>query len=302
MLFHEGWKVGKEHKVVLEVLGLLLSEVQGRSPSYGILWHGKECTPTRIKLGAGLRKGEQTLRELREMSGSPAPPKLALNDHCRVCEFRKGCLARAEEADSLTLLDRMTPKLMSRYEKKGIFTVTQLSYLIRPRRRNAKRRGAKGFKVELQAYALRTGKTFLQSATRLNRSRQELFIDIESIPDEGFSYLVGLMVLDGEATSYFAFWADSSLEEKAMWAGALEKIRQYPGAPVYHYGSYDRKAVERAGKKYQLPGTTRRTALPCVSSRTACHSSARRPLRRTAPASSSQEGPSGGRREPDSTP
>ena len=110
-----------------------------------------------------------------------------LNDHCRVCEFRKGCLAKAEESDSLTLLDRMTPKLMRRYEKKGIFTVTQLSYLIRPRRRKAKRAGGKGFKVELQAYALRTGKTFLQSAPQVTRSQQELFIDVESIPDEDFT-------------------------------------------------------------------------------------------------------------------
>ena len=253
ILFHEGRKVGKEQKVILEVLGLLLSQVQGKSPTYGILWHGKECTPTRIKLGAGLRKGEQVLRELREMSDSASPPKLRLNDHCRVCEFRKGCLAKAEEADSLTLLDRMTPKLISRYEKKGIFTITQLSYLIRPRRRKAKRRGGKGFKVELQAYALRTGKTFLQTVPQLTRSRQELFIDIEGIPDEDFSYLAGLMVLDGGVTSYFSFWADCFLDEKAMWAGAFEKIRQYPGAPVYHYGSYDWRAVERAGKKYQLP-------------------------------------------------
>jgi len=37
-----------------------------------------------------------------------------------------------------------------------------------------------------------------------------------------------------------------------MWVGVFEKIRQYPGAPVYHYGSFDRKAVEGAGKKYQL--------------------------------------------------
>ena len=70
-------------------------------------------------MGTGQPKIEQTLRELRELSDSSSPPKLALNDHCRVCEFRKGCLARAEEADSLTLLDRMTPKLIKRYEKKG---------------------------------------------------------------------------------------------------------------------------------------------------------------------------------------
>jgi predicted RecB family nuclease len=218
ILFYEGRKVGKEQRVLLEVLGLLLSQTQGKSPAYGILWHGKECTPMRIKLSAGLPKGERVLRELSEMSGVSSPPRLTLNDHCRVCEFRKGCLAKAEEADSLTLLDRMTPKLVRRYEKKGIFTVTQLSYLIRPRRRKAKRRGGKGFKVELQAYALRTRKIFLQFAPQLIRSRQELFIDIESIPDEDFSYLVGLMVVDGEETSYSSFWADCLLDEKGMWA------------------------------------------------------------------------------------
>jgi hypothetical protein len=107
--------------------------------------------------------------------------------------------------------------------------------------------------VELQAYALRTGKTFLQSAPQLVRSRQELFIDIEGIPDEDFSYLVGLMVVDGDETSYFSYWADCLLDERGMWAGAFEKIRQYPAAPIYHYGSYDRRAIERAGKKHQLP-------------------------------------------------
>jgi len=140
MLFHEGRKVGKEQRVLLEVFGLLLSKIQGVLPAYGIVWHGKACTLKRIRFGAGLRKGEQMLRELREMSESASPPRLALNDHCRICEFRKGCLAKAQESDSLTLLDRMTPKLTRRYEKKGVFTVTHLSYLIRPRRRKAKRR------------------------------------------------------------------------------------------------------------------------------------------------------------------
>jgi len=253
MLFDAPRKLGKEQRVLLEVFGLLLSQIQGKSPAYGILWHGKECTPTRIKLGAGLRKGEKTIREVREMSSSSTPPRLMLNDHCRVCEFRGTCLAKAEEVDSLTLLDRMTSNLVGRYEKRGIFTVTQLSYLFRPRRRKAKRGRGKGFKLELQAFALRTGKTFLQAAPELTRSSQELFLDVESIPDEDFTYLVGLTVLDGEASSHCFFWADCPRDEKDMWAGALEKIRQYPRAPVYHYGSYDRKAVEGAGKRHQLP-------------------------------------------------
>jgi predicted RecB family nuclease len=253
LLFSEEKKVRPEHRILLEIYGALLMHIQGQAPRYGILWHGRECTPTRIKLSAGLRKGEQVLHELSEMRSTASPPRLMLNDHCPRCEFRKGCLARAEEADSLTLLDRMPPKLIKRYEKKGIFTVTQLSYLFRPRRRKAKRmKGGKGFKVELQAFSLRTGKTFLQAAPRLTRSGQELFLDVEGNPDDGFTYLIGLLIRDGEAISYCSFWADRLQDEKDMWVGALVKIREYPGAPVYHYGSYDRKAMARAAKKHQL--------------------------------------------------
>src|SRR5436305_480585 len=50
MLFAAPMKVGKEQGLLLEIFGLLLSQVQGKSPAYGILWHGKDCTPTRIKL------------------------------------------------------------------------------------------------------------------------------------------------------------------------------------------------------------------------------------------------------------
>jgi predicted RecB family nuclease len=253
LLFSEETKVRPEHRVLLEVYAALLTPIQGQSPRYGILWHGKECASTRIKFSAGLRKGEQMLRELSEMRSSASPPRLLLNDHCPRCEFRKNCLARAEAADSLALLDRMTPKLIKRYEKRGIFTVTQLSYLFRARRRKAKRKNVKGFKVELQAFALRTGKTFLQTAPRLTRSRQELFLDIEGNPDDGFTYLVGLLIRDDEEISYYSFWADRFEDEKEVWEGALAKIREYPGAPVYHYGSYDRKAMERVAKKHRLP-------------------------------------------------
>ena len=58
-----------------------------------------------------------------------------LNRHCPLCPFRTECLAKAEADDDLSLLDRMTPKAIRRYHKKGIFTVNQLSYVFRPRRK-----------------------------------------------------------------------------------------------------------------------------------------------------------------------
>jgi predicted RecB family nuclease len=38
MLFHEGRKVGKEQRLLLELYGLLLFQVQGRLPDYGVVW------------------------------------------------------------------------------------------------------------------------------------------------------------------------------------------------------------------------------------------------------------------------
>jgi predicted RecB family nuclease len=90
------------------------------------------------------------------------PPPIFLNDHCSICTFKSSCLDQAEREDNLSLLDRMTPKVMQRYHKKGIFTVHQLSYLFKPRRQRSKRaRSPSGFNLELQALALRTAKTYV---------------------------------------------------------------------------------------------------------------------------------------------
>ena len=56
MLFHEARKVGKKQRLLLELYGLLLSRLQGQMPSSGIIWHGKECRTTRVRLNGDLRK------------------------------------------------------------------------------------------------------------------------------------------------------------------------------------------------------------------------------------------------------
>src|ERR1017187_7907441 len=67
MLFHEGEKVRDEERILLELHGLLLSRLQGQMPVNGIIWHGKECRATRVRLNADLRKTERLLRDLKEL-------------------------------------------------------------------------------------------------------------------------------------------------------------------------------------------------------------------------------------------
>jgi len=67
VLFHEGRQVKKEQKLLLEVYGIILSGLQGRAPAYGVIWHGRECKATRVKLNPDHRTAEQILRELKDM-------------------------------------------------------------------------------------------------------------------------------------------------------------------------------------------------------------------------------------------
>ena len=78
-----------------------------------------------------MRRIVDALRAWADDPAGDAPP-VVLNKHCPSCPFRDACLQQAEKEDNLSLLDRMTPKLMRKYHDKGIFTVRQLSHIYKP--------------------------------------------------------------------------------------------------------------------------------------------------------------------------
>ena len=150
-----------------------------------------------------------------------------------------------------SLLHRMTPRLMGRYRKKGIFSVTQLSYVYRPRRSRKRPLKPKShFNVELQALAIRTGKTYVHDLPTLSRAPVELFIDLEGIPDQRFNYLLGVLVVEGDSMSYHAHWVDDRAKEGLLWAAIKSFAKRFPTAPIYHYGSYEPKAIESMAHKH----------------------------------------------------
>ena len=89
------------------------------------------------------------------MVGAESPPRLILNDHCQVCEFRQRCHDQAVQEDNISLLRGMGEKEVKSYARKGIFTVTQLAHTFRPRRRGKRSPPKKNHRYHaLQALAL----------------------------------------------------------------------------------------------------------------------------------------------------
>ena len=231
--------------------GLVLGEVQGRQPSSGTLVLLGD-RPSKVKLAGKYKEVRRIVEALRAWTSQPvgdAPP-IVLNKHCPSCPFRDACLQQAEKEDNLTLLDRMTPKLMRKYRDKGIFTVTQLSYIYKPRRSRKKAKRQVRHSLELQALAIRTGKVHVEHLPELPRSPVELFLDIEGVPDRDTYYLAGLLVCRGGEAEYESFWADDATGEATMWSALLERLAAFPDSPVYHYGSYEKKAFAKLAKRH----------------------------------------------------
>jgi len=126
-------RASRSDSVALACQGFVLGELQGRQPSCGtlILLGDRSCKVKLVGKYKEVRRIIDTVRSWTSQPTSEVPP-VVLNKHCPSCPFQEACLQQAEKEDNLTLLDRMTPKLMRKYHDKGIFTVRQLSHIYKP--------------------------------------------------------------------------------------------------------------------------------------------------------------------------
>lgn len=242
-------QIAKENRLELAYLGFLLEKIQNKFPNKGLIID-KEGRKYRVELTKLQKPLKSLISEIQ--SFDQVPPKLILNSHCSQCSFENICKRQAQKEDNLSLLDRITPKQINKLEKKGIFTVKQLSFIYKPRGRNKKVKNPPiSYKSELQALVIRTAKTYIQRLPALYRKSIEIFLDIEGLPDDGFFYLFGILVLENNIPKTHFFWADNQLDEKAIWQRIVTLLETYHESPIYHYGTFEPSAFKKLAKMYQ---------------------------------------------------
>jgi hypothetical protein len=102
----------------------------------------------------------------------------------------------------------------------------------------------------LQALALRTKNIYTTNLVEVKSSGTEIFVDIESIPEQRFHYLIGVLVISPDGQQYHPFWADEVSDERNIWIKFLEFLRGYPSAQIFHYGSYEKKVFMELSIRY----------------------------------------------------
>jgi predicted RecB family nuclease len=249
ILFHEGLRVSKEQKLLLEIYGLLLSQIQGRLPANGVVWHGLECKVSKVRFNPDVRRTERLLREVKETIGTSSSPRLILNNHCPSCEFRQRCHDQAVQEDNLSLLRGLGEKEIRTLGRKGIFTITQFSCTFRLRKRGKRvKRQQRPRYFALQAAAIRDNKICVLTPPPLPASPVRIYLDIEGDADSRFAYLLGMIVDKCGTLSQFSFWADKEDEEQLVFRQMLEIVSRHEDYALFHFGSYETSFLKRMKK------------------------------------------------------
>jgi len=185
---------------------------------------------------------------------NPAPPDLVLNPHCPECEFQARCRQKAIETDELSLLAGMSAEERQKLRSKGIFTVTQLSYTFRPRRRPKRMRDKREkYHHSLKALAIREKKIHIVGSPELKIEGTPVYLDVEGLPDRDFYYLIGLRIGSGEYAVQHSLWADTVEDKGKIWREFLGVLETVEKPVLIHYGSYETTFLKRMGESYGEP-------------------------------------------------
>jgi hypothetical protein len=157
----------------------------------------------------------------------------------------------------------MTGKERAKCNAKGIFTITQLSYGYRPRRRKRTRTDAEGSAEsvkraapadrndhKLKALAIKKNQIHVVGAPSLRLAADPIFLDVEGMPDRDFYYLVGLRFESGGKQVERSFWADGWEDERVIWENCLRTLKAIGDPQIISYGAYETRFLRQMKERY----------------------------------------------------
>ncbi len=249
-------KVMIEDKLLVAFDALVLAGMTGYEIPIGKLIHGAKYSSLKVRIPPLAREVRRLIEQMDHCLSAANPPDPVLSRRCAECEFQIGCRRKAMERDDLSLLAGMTEKDRKKYNGRGIFTVTQLSYTFRPRRR-PKRLASRGEKYHhaLKALAIREHKVHVVGNPELKVDGTPVYLDVEGLPEREFYFLIGVRIPTHDGLAQHSFWADDPEDEKPIWADFLDLLATLENPTLIHYGSFETTFLRRLLARYGCPAS-----------------------------------------------
>lgn len=247
-------KLDSDERMLLAFDALVLSEVLGRPIAFGKIIHGDKYTTVKVKTSGMNTQVQARIKKIISLLSSLSPPDLSLNRHCPECEFQNHCKKIATEKDDLSLLSNMSEKERQKFRSKGIFTVTQLSYTFRPRRRAKNYNdNQEKFHPSLKALAIREKKVHVVGKPELKAEGTPVYLDVEGLPDRDSYYLIGMRIGSGQTVYQHSLWANEINGERRVWMDFMGILASIDNPVLIHYGSYETTFLNRMRSRYDIP-------------------------------------------------
>jgi predicted RecB family nuclease len=267
---YKAWQLNKDFQQTVDNTPAWTSNaIQDIIPIAAWYLEHSEANPTQgeaKKLLKHKKRADDLLERAKSILNKDIPPAFYRNSHCPKCLYKESCYAQLKERDCISQIGGMTQPIIDKYHAKGITTITQLAFLFRPRRPHRFSHKSGSYLFELKALAIRDTKTYVLQVPELSTNALSIFIDFEGLINERFYYLLGAVVYseDGAMIDSFSFWSDTKEGEKANFSALFDLLNRYPDATIYHYGSYESKAIKNIIKewgsrfKHQYPAIAKR--------------------------------------------
>ena len=216
--------------------------------------HGDSHATLKVKTLALAGEVRKRIEGITTLLAGESQPDLVLNEHCGQCEFQTRCRTQAAGTHELSLLAGMSQKERKRLHSQGIFTVTQLSYTFRPRRRSRESRGKQEkHHHSLRALAIRENKIHAVGVPDPKLEGTRVFLDVEGLPDRDFYYLIGVRFQASDGIVQHSFWAADAQDENLMWNSFLRILSEVINQCIIHYGSYETIFLKRMCERHGGP-------------------------------------------------
>ncbi len=255
-------KITKGDKLILAFDSLVLSEAYRHEIVCGKIVHGDDFPRAKVKIPPLKREVRKLNGKIATLLSSDAPPDIVLNRHCQECDYQAKCRQKAVEKDDLSLLAGMNEKVRTKYNNKGIFTITQLSYTFRPRRRPKRQRDTlEKYHHSIKALAIREKKIHIVGRPELRIDGTPVYLDVEGLPDRDSYYLIGIRINTAKGIVQHSLWADQEDTEGKIWLDFLRVLSQIENPVLIHYGSFESTFIKRMCDRYAEPAANSEMAV-----------------------------------------
>lgn len=253
VVFSRSTQIAKDVRLQLALKSVLASNSESVDLSeHGLIVHGSEFKRTKVTMSDLKKSAAKKFDDLKVVILEKTEPKLALNKHCKVCEFQNFCREEAIKKDDLSLLS-LGEKEVAGLNKRGLFTITQLSHTFRPKRRfkhvEPKKRPRQ---PALHALAIREKKIHVYSPKEMPLASTQIFLDVESNAEKDFYYLIGMVIRNDQGSKKYSFWADEKTDAVNIFKEFLSVCESIKEFSLIHYGSFETKFLKAMANKVEM--------------------------------------------------